>query len=132
MAHPSPQDVVELRPAEADEEVQAFTLYGADEGLGERIGVRRPVRDLEQPYVAPDALADINDSMTRGWKLLEYLPLPAKGEGLKMTRARLRRLPAGARIHASVITRAEAAGQLPTNLPSDHRVEGGPPDQDLV
>jgi len=79
-----------------------------------------------QPYVAPDAFAAVNDSMTRGWKLLEYLPLPAKGEGLKRTRARLRRVPAGARVHASVITRAEATG-LPPNVPGDYRPEGEPP-----
>jgi hypothetical protein len=81
-----------------------------------------------QPYVGPDAFAPVNDSMTRGWRLLEYLPLPAKGERLKMPRARLRRLPAGARIHASVIARAEATGQLPANLPADYQVEGQPSD----
>jgi len=47
MAHPRAQDVVELRPAEADEEIEAFALDGADEGFREGIGVRRPVRDLD-------------------------------------------------------------------------------------
>jgi len=49
---PSPQDVVELRAAEAKEEVQTFALDGRDEGLGEGIGVGRdavPVRDLDGP-----------------------------------------------------------------------------------
>lgn len=56
MAHPGPQDVVELRPAEADEEIQTFALDGADEGLGEGIGVRCPVRDLDDPgtFRCPD------------------------------------------------------------------------------
>ena len=81
------------------------------------------------PYVAPDALAPVNDSMTQGWKVLEYLPLPAKGEGLKRTRARLRRVPPGARVHASVMARAEATGTPPENLPPDHRVEGQPSDR---
>lgn len=77
-----------------------------------------------QPYVAPDAYAAINDSMTPGWKLLEYLPLPAKGEGLTLTRERLRRLSPGTRIHASVVARAERTGTRPDNLPPDYRVEG--------
>jgi len=80
-----------------------------------------------QPYVAPDAHAAINDSMTPGWKLLEYLPLPAKGEGLTLTRARLRRVAPGARIHASVMARAERTATLPDNLPPDYRVEGAWP-----
>ncbi len=88
--------------------------------------VNRLVRGAHagQPYVAPDAHAPMNDSMTAGWKLLEFLPLPARGEGLKRTRARLRRPPTGARIHASVLARAEAAGQPPGHLPPGHRVEG--------
>ena len=49
MAHPSAQDVVELRPAEANEEIQTFALDGTDEGLGEGIGVGCPVRDLDDP-----------------------------------------------------------------------------------
>lgn len=92
--------------------------------------VNRLVRGAHegQPYVAPDAFAPINDSMTPGWKFLEYLPLSAKGEGLKMTRARLRRLPPGARVHASVMARAERTGRMPGNLPGDHRVDGRPSD----
>jgi hypothetical protein len=45
-----------------------------------------------QPYVAPDPFATVNESLTPGWKLLEYLPLPTRGEGLrlKLGRARLR------------------------------------------
>jgi len=88
--------------------------------------VNRLVRGAHegQPYVAPDALADINESMTPGWKLLEYLPLPAGGEGLTLTRGRRRRVPPGARIHASVLARAETKGPPPGNLPPDRRVEG--------
>lgn len=47
MAHPSPQDVIELSSVKADEKIQAFALDGADKGLGECIGVRGPVRDLD-------------------------------------------------------------------------------------
>lgn len=83
-----------------------------------------------QPYVAPDALAAVNESMTPGWKLLEYLPLPAQGDRLTLTRGRRRQVPSGARIHASVLARAEATGEPPDNLPLDHRVEGKPSDWD--
>jgi len=92
--------------------------------------VNRLVRGAHegQPYVAPDACAPVNDSMTAGWKLLEYLPLRAPGEGLKATRCRPRRVPDGAGIHASVIARADRTGRLPVNLPPAHRVEGDPAD----
>lgn len=33
--HPVPQDVIELGPIEADEEIQAFALDGADERFRE-------------------------------------------------------------------------------------------------
>lgn len=83
--------------------------------------VNRLVRGAHdgQPYVAPDARAPMNDSMNRGWRCFEYLPLPVAGEGPRMTRCRPRRVPAGARIHASVLVRG-----LPGNVASDHRVEG--------
>jgi hypothetical protein len=58
MAHPSAQDVVELRPAEAEEKIQTFALDSTDEGLGEGIGVWRPVRDLNNPgtFRCPDSI----------------------------------------------------------------------------
>jgi hypothetical protein len=49
MAHPGPQDVIELRPAEADEEIEALALDRTDEGFRESIGIGRPVRDLDDP-----------------------------------------------------------------------------------
>ena len=49
MAHPGPQDVIELRAAETDEEIQTFALDGRDERFREGICVERPVRDLDDP-----------------------------------------------------------------------------------
>jgi len=49
MAHPGSQDVIELGPAEADEETQTFALDGADERFCEGVGVWCPVRDLDDP-----------------------------------------------------------------------------------
>lgn len=88
--------------------------------------VNRIVRGAHegQPYVAPNACAAVNDSMTGGWKILEYLPLPTGKEGLKATRCRPRRVPEGARIHASVLARAERTGQKPVNMPGTFEVEG--------
>lgn len=58
MAHPSAEDVVELRPAEADEKIQTFALDGTDEGLSEGVGVRCSVRDLDDPgtFRCPDCI----------------------------------------------------------------------------
>lgn len=49
VAHPSPQNVIELDTAEADEEIQAFALDSADEGFCEGVCVGYPVRDLDHP-----------------------------------------------------------------------------------
>ncbi|MFN4154620.1 MAG: DUF2235 domain-containing protein [Paracoccaceae bacterium] len=91
--------------------------------------VNRLVRGTHprQPYVGPDAFASVNDSMTPGWRLLEYLPLPTTDGGLNITRARKRTLPQHAHIHASVLARADRAGP-PDNLPDSYRIEGMPGD----
>lgn len=47
MAHPGPQDVIELGPTEADKEIEAFPLDGADEGFREGVCIGCPVRDLD-------------------------------------------------------------------------------------
>ena len=82
-------------------------------------------------YAAPDAFADGHDSMTSGWRVIEYLPLPTKTpdrSGLVLTRCQKRSVPSGARIHASVIARAEAEGSLPDRLPKEYTLEGDPAD----
>ncbi|XSG81669.1 MAG: DUF2235 domain-containing protein [Methyloligella sp. ZOD6] len=82
-------------------------------------------------YVAPDAFAEPHDSMTSGWRVLEYIPLPEKGKSLKrltITNGKHRDVPAGARIHASVIARAKDKGNLPPGIPADHTIEGNPAD----
>jgi uncharacterized protein (DUF2235 family) len=87
--------------------------------------------DPDATYVRPDADAAAHDSMTRGWRIVEYLPLPEKQNGRtvwRLGRARPRSVPAGARLHASVVARARRAGGLPPHVPADHRVEGDPGD----
>mgnify|MGYP002621570170 FL=1 len=90
--------------------------------------VNRIVRGAHanQPYLAPDPMAPINESLRGAWKLLEYIPLPSKREGLagfKMTRGRPRVLAPDARVHASVLERAEKSGKRPPNLPATPRIE---------
>jgi uncharacterized protein (DUF2235 family) len=81
-----------------------------------------------QRYVAPDALAPVNGSMTAGWMLLENLPLPVPGAGLVRTRARPRAVPPGARVHAAALARVGRPGLDPAVLPAAPRVEGNPAD----
>ena len=64
MEHPGPQDVVELCAAEADEEIQTFALDGRDEGLGEGIGVGRPVRDLDDPATFRSFFCRLTNGLT--------------------------------------------------------------------
>lgn len=81
------------------------------------------------PYSQPDALAKRHNSMTGAWKVLEYVPLPTKQEGvsgISITQARPRDVPSGAKVHASVVARAERDGGLEDHVPKDHEVVGDP------
>lgn len=82
-------------------------------------------------YTVPDARAAINESMTGGWAILEYLPrrVPREGRpdrktlwGWYIPLKERRIIPPGARIHQSVIDRA-GGGPLPPNVPADHVIE---------
>ena len=82
-------------------------------------------------YVKPDAFAERENPMTMLWRTLEYLPLPVGAKGsmrLGLTRGKLRDVPSQARIHASVIARANKLDDFPPNIPPDHRPEGDPSD----
>jgi uncharacterized protein (DUF2235 family) len=78
-------------------------------------------------YVAPDSNADEHDSMSLGWRVLEFLPRrkPEASNrrdllGWIILRQVARQIPAGARVHISV----SEGGRTPENLPEDHIVEG--------
>ena len=83
-------------------------------------------------HVPPDVGAEKNESMTRGWSLLEYIPRkkPLYGNtsrptfaGLYLPRSEQRLIPEGAMIHQSVFDRSnQHSCQLPANLPADHSV----------
>ncbi|MEQ5869229.1 DUF2235 domain-containing protein [Sagittula sp. NFXS13] len=80
----------------------------------------------DKQYTAPDPKAKEHDSMSKGWKLLEYIPRrkPTGSQrtafrGWILPRSEPRNVPDGARIHASVL----AAGPLPPQIPADHVIE---------
>lgn len=81
------------------------------------------------PYVAPNPLATPNVSMTRGWKVLEYIPRkygafdPDGNRGWYLPRARKRRVPDGAQIHHTVFERRGTSSDYPQpNIPDDHTI----------
>lgn len=83
-------------------------------------------------YVPPDALADRNESMTPGWRVVELLPrwksrfslTRRKGVfGIYLPLFEPRHIPDGARIHASVFDRRGTPRDYPQpNIPDDHTV----------
>ncbi len=84
----------------------------------------------DKDYVAPDAKAKSNKSMNWGWAILEFIPRrrPENSRrpslfGLTIPLFERRAIPPGARVHSSVIERAEASGKAPANLPADYRIE---------
>lgn len=87
----------------------------------------------DKPYCEPNAFADPHNSMTSAWPVLEYLPLPPgpnsrrpRFAGLTIARHEPRFVPVNARLHGSVIARAEKIGTLPDHIPAQHRIEGDP------
>jgi hypothetical protein len=86
-----------------------------------------------QQYVAPDPNGRLHDSMTAGWRVLEWLPKRAKWRedagrrtvaGWYLPRAEPRPIPEGARIHYSVIARRDANPcYRPANLPIAFEIE---------
>lgn len=79
-------------------------------------------------YVPLDPLASLHDSMTIGWKVLEYAPrrVPETSWRKRGHRGRLyiplgdwRLVPEGAMIHETVRARMNAGGYNPPNLPDN-------------
>ena len=84
----------------------------------------------DRDYVSPDPLAKKNDSMTSGWKPLEFLPRlkPEDSKrrdifGWTLPLFEPRYIPEGARIHHSVKERMEGGSYDPPNLPSEFVLE---------
>jgi uncharacterized protein (DUF2235 family) len=93
------------------DEARAHGLL-VNESMYGHLALGKPRPGGEQSYVAPDATAQQHDSMTLGWRLIDWAPKP-------------RSIPDGARIHWSVIERrAKDPKYQALNLPSDTIVEG--------
>jgi uncharacterized protein (DUF2235 family) len=92
-----------------------------------------PREGSRHAYVAPDATAKLHNSMTTGWKPLEWLPKQAKWRewaarrvlfGWYLPRSEPRVIDEGALIHSSVFERMEKLPDYdPINLPATYRVE---------
>ncbi|MGK6312384.1 T6SS phospholipase effector Tle1-like catalytic domain-containing protein [Neorhizobium sp. DT-125] len=81
-------------------------------------------------YVPLDPLATLHDSMTWGWKILEFVPrrVPENSwrkrgnrTGIYLPLEDRRFIPDGAMLHQSVKARMDGGGYAPPNLPSDPR-----------
>lgn len=91
----------------------------------------KPRRDSARVYVAPDADAPIHRSLKGPWWTLEIIPKLTKFRewprrwsllGLYLPLAEPRRIPDGARIHASLVERLrDGPGYRPVNLPARYR-----------
>lgn len=94
------------------------------EGLAiDKDKVDRLVHGKSDRYVTPDALANINDSMSTGWRVLEWLPKRisrrerSKGRslaGFYLPRAELRAVDSPPSLHPSVLVRLD---KLPSYKP---------------
>lgn len=82
-------------------------------------------------YVGADATAKMHDSMTMGWKPLEWIPKSAKYKewparsvyfGCYLPKSEPRFIPEDAMIHASVVERMDKTAYKPVNLPGNYRV----------
>lgn len=91
----------------------------------------RKISGGEYAYVSADAAAEMHDSMTAGWKPLEWIPKLAKYKewparpvyfGCYMPKSEPRLIPENALIHASVIERMQKTGYNPVNLPENYQV----------
>jgi uncharacterized protein (DUF2235 family) len=93
-------------------------------------GVQR--KDSPFSYVAPDILQAPHDSMTAGWRLLEWWPKRDKYKEWQSRRSFLghyipdaepRPIPEGAFVHESVVKRMQAVPDYrPVNMPSRYQV----------
>jgi uncharacterized protein (DUF2235 family) len=92
----------------------------------------RPRKGSPFSYVAPDFLRDPHDSMSLGWRVLEFFPKADKYKewkarqsflGYYIPNAEPRPIPEDAFIHESVIRRMQAVSSYrPVNMPSRHQV----------
>jgi len=96
----------------------------------------KPRAGSSHAYVTPNASAELHDSMTAGWKILEWLPKQSRWRewverrsflGWYLPRSEPRVIPEGALIHHSVFERINRVSSYrPVNLPTGYTVEEAP------
>ncbi len=103
-----------------------------------RIALGQNPKGVKHQYVAPDSGGEMNDSMSTGWRILEYIPKlsrlrESRKQGgsapLYLPRSEARFIGAGALVHQSVVDRWNGANDYrPSNLPplDECRVEPWP------
>lgn len=129
-----------FREAEAagvigDEKVFRMLVHGAtgDGKNGARLA-HDEADKAAKTYDGPDPLAEINQSMNFAWSIVEFLPrkIPATAFFKRLQIGKYyfpifdrRRIPEGAKLHDSVITRREERPDYrPPNLPDAYEVVG--------
>ena len=100
------------------------------------LALRHPRKGSRHVYVAPDAAAQLHDSMTTGWRFLEWLPKQTRWRewtkrisilGWYLPRSEPRLIPEEAVIHRSVLERMQrVSAYQPINLPERYSVEEAP------
>jgi len=93
----------------------------------------KPRKGASRNYVAPDPAGQAHNSLSWGWKMLEWIPKPVKWRSWLKRRSLLgwyipwaepRHIPEGASIHHSVQDRMQLAPDYqPVNLPATYVVE---------
>jgi len=96
-----------------------------------QLGWGRQRKNSPFSYVKPDVMADPHDSMTAGWRVLEYVPKKDKYKewperksalGFYIPAAEPRLIPEGAFIHQSALDRiAQDPNYRPVNIPRTYR-----------
>jgi uncharacterized protein (DUF2235 family) len=86
----------------------------------------------DRSYVAPNAMAEMHDSMTWGWRILEYLPKrkPAGSQrpavfGWTIPLSEHRHIPEGARVHTSALQGGKLIPNLPEHFTEDNSAMPG-------
>jgi hypothetical protein len=101
--------------------------------LVERLVLGKNPARSKYVYSAPNVGGTLHDSMTPGWRILEYVPKRAKWRewpdrrefaGWYLPLAEPRAIPEGALIHQSVLERMDRdQNYRPVNLPSAYATE---------
>lgn len=113
-------------------EARAAGLH-MDQTLIDHLAWGTPMPPSKHEYVPPNALAQLHNSLTAAWEILEWLPKSDKWKewperksflGYYLPRGEPRLIPEGATIHRSVLERLEKDPTYrPINMPTSYKVE---------